>query len=203
VDKVNLSNDIKKIMNNKNFFNVLVFLLVAVFLWLATSSFGNDGLKNSSNKDLIPSGAEEVASSGEVKSKEVLEYEEAQKEELKQMLSKMEGVGSVEVMMYFESGEVKVPAVNDTTQVSETKEDDGEGGTRTNSQQTNGSTVVMSSNNNNNEPFILKTYKPQITGIFIVAEGATNSKVRYDVQVAVASLYNLSLDKVKVYPMGS
>ncbi len=203
MDKVNLSNDIKKIMNNKNFFNVLVFLLVAVFLWLATSSFGNDGLKNSSNKDLIPSGAEEVASSGEVKSKEVLEYEEAQKEELKQMLSKMEGVGSVEVMMYFESGEVKVPAVNDTTQVSETKEDDGEGGTRTNSQQTNGSTVVMSSNNNNNEPFILKTYKPQITGIFIVAEGATNSKVRYDVQVAVASLYNLSLDKVKVYPMGS
>lgn len=203
MNKVNLSNDIKKIMNNKNFFNVLVFLLVVVFLWLATSSFGNDELKNSSNKDLVPSGAEEVASSGEVKSKEVLEYEEAQKEELKQMLNKMEGVGAVEVMMYFESGEVKVPAVNESTQVSETKEDDGEGGTRVNTQQTDGSTVVMSSNNSNNEPFILKTYKPQITGIFIVAEGATSSKIRYDVQVAVASLYNLSLDKVKVYPMGS
>lgn len=203
MDKVNLSNDIKKIMNNKNFFNVLIFLLVAVFLWLATSSFGDDGLKNSSNKDLVQSGAEEVSLTGEIKSKEVLEYEEAQKEELKQMLSKMDGVGTVEVMISFESGEVKVPAVNNTTQVAETKEDDGEGGTRVNTQQTDGSTIVMKTENNTNEPYILKTYKPQINGILIVAEGATSSKVRYDVQVAVASLYNLSLDKVKVYPMGS
>lgn len=96
-----------------------------------------------------------------------------------------------------------MPAENNTTQVSESKEDDGEGGTRTTTQETGGSTVVMSSVDNSNEPFILKTYKPQINGILIIAEGATSSKIRYDVQVAVSSLYNLSLDKVKVYPMGS
>lgn len=203
MDKVNLSNDIKKIMNNKNFFNVLIFLLVIVFLLLATSGLGDSDLKNSSNKDPILSNAKEVSASGEVKTKEVLAYEEAQKEELKQMLNKMEGVGSVEVMISFESGEVKVPAENNTTQVSESKEDDGEGGTRTTTQETGGSTVVMSSVDNSNEPFILKTYKPQINGILIIAEGATSSKIRYDVQVAVSSLYNLSLDKVKVYPMGS
>lgn len=203
MSKGDLGNEIKKILNNKNFFNVLVFLLIVVFLLLATSAFSKGGLNKSSNNNSIPNGAEEVASNDGVKSKEVLEYEKEQKIELKEMLAKMEGVGSVEVMMSFESGEVKVPAVNNTTQISETEEQDREGGTRTTSQETDGSTIVMKTNDNTNEPYILKTYKPQINGILIIAEGATSSKIRYDVQVAVASLYNLSLDKVKVYPMGS
>lgn len=203
MDKEKLNSDIKKILNNKNFFNVLVFLLIVVFLLLATSTFGDGNFNKSSNKNTTPSGAEEVASSGEYKSQVITEYEEAQKLELKEMLSKMEGVGVVDVMISFESGEVKVPAVNNTNQTTQTQEQDREGGTRTNNQETDGSTVVMSTIDNNSEPFIIKTYKPQINGILIIAEGATNSKIRYDVQVAVASLYNLSLDKVKVYPMGS
>lgn len=111
----------------------------------------------------------------------------------------MEGVGEVEVQMHFESGEVKVPAYNSTTQNSETREEDSQGGTRATLQETGGDTVVMSGDTN--EPFILQTYKPKITGIIIVAKGASSSKVRYDIQVAVSTLYNLSLDKVNVYPM--
>lgn len=203
MEKKSLSAEIKKIMNNKNFFNVLLFLLIAVFLLLATSSLGDSGLNNSLNKSSNKSGAQEVSSSEGLTQEERLDYEEEQKDDLKQMLNKMDGVGEVEVMISFESGEVKVPAVNDTTQVAETKEDDGEGGTRINTQETTGSTIVMKSEEGTNEPYILKTYKPQINGILIIAEGAEDSKIRYDVQVAVSSLYNLSLDKVKVYPMGN
>lgn len=203
MDRNKLNSEIKKIMNNKNFFNVVVFLLIVVFLLLATSAFSDGDFNFSSAKDSNPSGAKEVTSNGEVKSKETLEYEEGQRAELKEMLSKIDGVGSVDVMISFESGEVKVPAVNDTTQVAETREDDGEGGTRINTQETNGSTIVMKAADNTNEPYIIKTYKPQINGILIVAEGAEDGKIKYDIQVAVSSLYNLSLDKVKVYPMGS
>jgi stage III sporulation protein AG len=53
----------------------------------------------------------------------------------------------------------------------------------------------------NNEPFILTTYKPKITGVIILAEGATNSKTKYEIEQAVSKLYNLSLDKVNVYSM--
>ena len=98
---------------------------------------------------------------------------------------------------------VKVPATNSSTQTSETQEEDTNGGTRVTKQETEGATVVMQSDSNTSEPFITKTYKPQITGVLIVAEGAKSSKITYDIQKAVSSLYNLSLDKVNVYPMGS
>lgn len=52
-----------------------------------------------------------------------------------------------------------------------------------------------------NEPYILQTNKPEISGVVIVAEGASSSKVKYDIQVAVSSLYGISIDKVNVYPM--
>ena len=48
---------------------------------------------------------------------------------------------------------------------------------------------------------ILQTNKPEISGVVIVAEGASSSKVKYDIQVAVSSLYGISIDKVNVYPM--
>ena len=35
----------------------------------------------------------------------------------------------------------------------------------------------------------------------IVAEGAENSKTKYEIEQAVSKLYNLSLDKVNVYSM--
>ena len=59
----------------------------------------------------------------------------------------------------------------------------------------------MKNDSNTSEPFIAKTYKPQITGVIIVAEGAKSSKITYEIQKAVASFYDLSLDTVNVYPM--
>ena len=199
MDKEKLNNELKKIVNNKTFFNVLAVLLVIAFLWLAYTAFftGSSNEKSS----LTPKGAQEVTVEEAEISKEILDYEAEQKQELQDILSKMEGVGKVDVKMHFESGEVKVPAYNSTTQTAETREEDSQGGTRSTIQETGGDTVVMYSDGSTNEPFIVQTYKPKITGIIIVAEGASNSKLRYDIQIAVSTLYNLSLDKVNVYPM--
>ena len=59
----------------------------------------------------------------------------------------------------------------------------------------------MSSDSGKNEPYILQVNKPEISGVIIVAEGATSAKVKYDIQVAVSTLYGISIDKVNVYPM--
>ena len=201
MDKEKLNNELKKIVNNKTFFNALAVLLVIAFLWLAYTAFftGSSNEKSS----LTPKGAQEVTVEEAEISKEILDYEAEQKQELQDILSKMEGVGKVDVKMHFESGEVKVPAYNSTTQTAETREEDSQGGTRSTIQETGGDTVVMYSDGSTNEPFIVQTYKPKITGIIIVAEGASNSKLRYDIQIAVSTLYNLSLDQVNVYPMNN
>lgn len=196
-------NDLKKemasMLNNRKFLNAITIALVLAFVLLAISSLSSGKKKNYKPASGIPI-LEESEGENE-KTSEVLNYEKAQKEELKNILVKMDGVGQVEVMMYFESSEVKVPAVDSNTQTSVTEEMDREGGKRVNNQQTDGSKVVMSGNGSENEPLILQTYKPKITGIVIVAEGAESSKVRYDVQTAISSLYGIPLDKVNVYPM--
>ena len=207
MDKDKLNEEINKLMKNKKFVNCLLVLLVIIFLWLAVSNFiGDDSSLVKGNSENKPIGAKEVLGQeeeGVTTSKELLDYETEQKEKLENILSKIDGVGEVVVDIYFESSEVKVPATNSNTQNSETKEEDNNGGTRLTKQETGGETVVMKSNSSTSEPFITKTYKPQITGVLIVAEGAKSSKITYDIQKAVSSLYNLSLDKVNVYHMVS
>lgn len=204
-DKNKINEEINKLMQNKKFVNCLIVLLVIIFLWLAVSNFiGDDAGLTKGNSDNTPIGAQEVSGEeGVTTSKELLDYETEQKEKLEEILSKIDGVGEVVVNIYFESSEVKVPAINSNTQTSETQEEDTNGGTRVTKQETEGATVVMQNDSSTSEPFITKTYKPQITGVLIVAEGAKSSKITYDIQKAVSSLYNLSLDKVNVYPMGS
>ena len=204
-DKNKINEEINKLMQNKKFVNCLIVLLVIIFLWLAVSNFiGDDAGLTKGNEKNTPIGAKEVsAEEGVTTSKELLDYETEQKEMLEEILSKIDGVGEVVVNIYFESSEVKVPATNSSTQTSETEEEDTNGGTRVTKQETEGATVVMQNDSSTSEPFITKTYKPQITGVLIVAEGAKSSKITYDIQKAVSSLYNLSLDKVNVYPMGS
>lgn len=204
-DKNKINEEINNLMQNKKFVNCLIVLLVIIFLWLAVSNFiGDDAGLTKGNGDNAPIGAQEVSSDdGVTTSKELLDYETEQKERLEEILSKIDGVGEVVVNIYFESSEVKVPATNSSTQTSETEEEDTNGGTRVTKQETEGATVVMQSDSSTSEPFITKTYKPQITGVLIVAEGAKSSKITYDIQKAVSSLYNLSLDKVNIYPMGS
>ena len=133
--------------------------------------------------------------------KELLSYEEDQKKQLEDILSKMSGVGQVVVTIHFESGETQVPATNSSTQTSETQEEDTNGGTRLTKQETEGTTVVMKSDSNSSEPFITKTYKPAVTGVLIVAEGAKSSEIKYNIQKAVSKLYDISLEQVNVYPM--
>lgn len=204
-DKNKINEEINKLMQNKKFVNCLIVLLVIIFLWLAVSNFiGDDAGLTKGNEKNTPIGAKEVsAEEGVTTSKELLDYETEQKEMLEEILSKIDGVGEVVVNIYFESSEIKVPATNSNTQISETEEEDTNGGTRVTKQETEGATVVMQNDSNTSEPFITKTYKPQITGVLIVAEGAKSTKITYDIQKAVSSLYNLSLDKVNVYPMGS
>ena len=204
MDKEKFDKEISKLLKNKKFTNCLIALLVVIFLWLAVSTFSGGESNNSKSSENTPNGATQVATvEGEMTSKELLSYEEKQQEELKEILGQIEGVGKVTVKIYFESGEVKVPVTNSTTQVSETQEEDRDGGTRVTTSQSDSTTVVMSNNGSSNEPVITKVYKPEITGVLVVAEGAQISKITYDIQQAVASLYNLSFDKVKVYPMAS
>ena len=193
MDKKKLINELKKLLDDKKITNVLTIALVIAFVLIALNVFYPDMFKE---KEKVKSTLSEEVET--INTKE--EYEETKKE-LKSILESMSGVGKVQVMINFKSGESKVLAYDSSKQIVSTEEKDTEGGTRVSNQTNDGTTVVMTNEGGDNEPFIVETYKPKIEGIMILAEGASDSKIKYDIQKAVSSLYGLSAEKVNVYPM--
>lgn len=197
--KKELKDAFTKIINDKKFLNVIVIALIIAFVLLAISFLSTTRKKET--KETISNTLESTENQNEMIENTMSTYEKNEIQTLKNLLSKIEGVGNVDVKINFKSGEVKVPATEENIQESVTEEKDSQGGTRSTTQQNEGSTVVMSGNGGNNEPYILQVNKPEITGVIIVAEGASNAKIKYDIQVAVSTLYEISIDKVNVYPM--
>ena len=184
--------DLFKSGNKKNNWNYIIILLMLVLAYVVLDYF--NGNKNISNTISTAEDTEKVITS-------LASYEQLQKNELKYILGQMDGVGRVEVMLYFESGEEQVPAINNTTAKNQTEETDTEGGKRTTEQTNDGKTVVMQNNGSSNEPFILKINKPKLTGVMVIAEGASDEIIKYSIEKAVSKLYDIELDKVYVYPM--
>lgn len=199
MDKKNAKKELQKILSQKPLNNLIIICAVLAFILIAISVF-KPSFSNKGGSSLLTSksNSEQTSAMDESEQKN---YEEQQKIDLKNILKKMEGVGDVDVMISFENGEEKVPAYDKSSQTSTTEESDNVGGKRQNNQITDSDKVVMTSQGGNNEPFIIKTNKPKITGVVIVAEGAENSKTKYEIEKAVSKLYNLSLDKVNVYSM--
>jgi stage III sporulation protein AG len=192
--------DLKKILEKllkkdkkSNLINLTIVALVAILIVIGTNIFKSTGSAEENETDKN----QQVQKTD----KTVDDFEITMENKLKSTLEKIEGVGKVDVMITFESGEEQVPAINVNDSTSTTEEKDGSGGTRTNTQKTNGSTIVVTNDGAKNEPLIVKTYKPKVVGVCVVAEGADNKATEYMISKAVVKLFNLSMDKVNVYPM--
>lgn len=182
--------DIKKLLKeNKRLSNILILALIGLLLIIIGDVFVNG------------SGSKSVSQATSADIKVISDYEDSKRAELKNILEKTKGVGQVEVMLNFESGEEVVPALNVTDSVSDTKEKDNQGGTSTTTQKNSGTTVVMQNDNGNTQPIIIKTYKPKVIGAYIVAEGATSNLIQLEIKSTVSNLFNITADKVCVMPM--
>lgn len=201
MDKDKIIKEIKKIFAQKQLKNLVAVCIVLGFILIAMNVLLPSSKSLTSNKISEVTAQENVKNTPTSNETDEKSYEDQQKIDLKNILKKMNGVGDVEVMMSFDNGEKKVPAYDTNAQKSTTEETDNQGGKRVNNQNTDSSKIVMTTSDGNNEPFILTTYKPKINGVIILAEGAENSKTKYEIEQAVSKLYNLSLDKVNVYSM--
>ncbi|MDU7111671.1 MAG: stage III sporulation protein AG, partial [Clostridium perfringens] len=193
-----LKEKIANLFKQKNITNLIILLLLVIMFYLVVSYFTGVNNITKSEKTNLEKVSKEDMNSNSQKDSEVLSYQEKQEKDLERILGKINGVGSVDVVINFQSSEVKVPAVDNSSQKSTTEETDSEGGTRVNSQETDGDKIVMSNSSNGSEPVILKTEKPEVLGVMVVAEGAEDSKIKYEITKAISSLYNISVDKVNV-----
>ena len=183
----------KNSKNKKGLPNFIILVLAGVLILIAGSTYSNVS-NNKPAQDAKNSNTATAVSTAQ-------SYETDLQTQLKSTLEEMEGVGNVDVMINFESGEEKVPAFNSSTTTNTTQEKDTSGGVRNTTQGNTGDTVVVTNSGSNTEPLILKTYKPKVTGICVVAQGAENSDVRLRITEAVVNLFNIPDNKVNVYSM--
>ncbi|MFT8314655.1 MAG: stage III sporulation protein AG [Clostridium sp.] len=189
---------------NKQLNNIIIIILMGILLIIAASFFkGNTSTatiannNNSNGNGTTASNTSSDNSSAEVDTA----YENDQENKLKVLLQSIQGVGNTSVMIYFDTGEEQVPAYNENNSSSVINETDNSGGKRTTTQNNSSSSVVLENNGDKTNPLILKKYKPKVTGVLIAAEGADNSDIKLNITNAVSSFFNISVDKVNVYPM--
>lgn len=123
---------------------------------------------------------------------------------LESILSTMEGVGSVRVMITANASEEDVLEKDIPNSQSNTYEIDSDGGTRTVTDSSNNeSTVYITDSEGNKNPYVVKTIKPDIAGVVVIAAGGGNDDICKNITEVIQALFSIEAHKIKVVKMKS
>ncbi|TVY11497.1 stage III sporulation protein AG [Paenibacillus cremeus] len=148
-----------------------------------------------------PEGEKPVLSAGSKERSSFREYEEAYQSQLRDILTKIVGVGEVEVLVTIESTEEVTVQQNtkDTQQV--TNEQDKNGATRHITDVTRSGEVVMYEvSGGGKQPLVTKYIKPKIRGVVVVAKGAENLTVKKMISEAVERGLDVPAHRISILP---
>ncbi|MHC1750372.1 MAG: hypothetical protein AB9856_19045 [Cellulosilyticaceae bacterium] len=126
-------------------------------------------------------------------------YEGTIEAKLAAILQRMEGVGSVDIMVTTDASKEKVLAEELSSTNSSADEKDQGGGTRTTRQEDKKNKVILQQGN---VPYVLKENKPQIQGVLVLAEGGEIPEIKNAIIEAISSLLNVPVHKISVFKMG-
>ncbi|MGB9792081.1 MAG: stage III sporulation protein AG [Thermacetogeniaceae bacterium] len=197
----------------KNMYNekAISFMRISNFWWLLVILGGGIVLLMISSFMSISGNAPLDAVSGGGINKEAVK-EEAQKEDallgaekelenrLERILGAVEGAGSVEVTVILASGEESVFAQNLNKQNRVIEEKDQSGGNRKTTEfNEQGNLVFAETPNAGKEtPVVVKTKRPEVAGVLVLAEGAQDPELREKLVQAVETLLDIPPYKVTV-----
>ena len=109
---------------------------------------------------------------------------------LEEILSGMRGVGKVRVMVVFEGTEEVVIASDE----SESKTESGSSKT---------SRPATVTNSGSEAPIVVTEENPKVVGVIVVAEGAGDIGVNYNIVSAVSTVLGINKNKVQAFEMNN
>jgi stage III sporulation protein AG len=133
----------------------------------------------------------------------MFEYERETEKRLEKILANISGVGQVSIMVSIESTEEIVVDKNRTQRNQTTKESDTKGQSREITEQSDQDQTVIIKEGGGEQPLVLKTIKPKVAGVLVVAEGATSLKVVAMIREAVQRALGIPSYKIDVQPKKS
>lgn len=174
--------------NNKKKTENLVFLLILLVITVVAINviWKDDDTSNNSTNNT----SKQLA----VKEQSITE-ELTLEEKLESILSKIAGVGNVDVLLTYNETEEIIPIYNTKDKTSVTNETDSTGGTRITQESDSSREVIYQ----NDEIIVQKTKSPKIEGAVIAATGANNSTIKANIIQAVEAATGLATHKIQVF----
>jgi stage III sporulation protein AG len=143
--------------------------------------------------------------SGDPSPESVGAYQYELRRRLQEILSCIRGAGRVNVEITFDGGMAREYATNTVVEERKTEEG-GTGGTVRKSIETRRTSDLVlaagSVSGRGESPVIVKEGFPRILGVLVVAEGASDSKVKRELATAAGTALGLPLHRVLVVPLG-
>lgn len=177
-------------MNNKKFINNLFIILLISIMFLIISNVFLD-----SNKEKQEYVIDEQPKEYNYNTEN--DYSDYLEKKLVNILSKLNGVGKVNVMITLEDSVEKVTAANTTTTTENSIENDSEGGTREVIRED--LIVQVVTQGNNDSLMVVKEVQPTVQGVIVVADGAEDPNIREILYDAVKTVLGIKANKVQVY----
>ena len=189
----------RKIENLVVFAIILIITIISInLIWNGDKKESSDDNNNTSSKILASS--DKISNINTGQTAENLVSNELENK-LKNILSKIQGVGEVEVFInYSESSEI-VPMYNENSQTSTTEETDTSGGTRKIEETDSQKEIIFQENDGTKEIITQRVIEPKIEGAIITAEGAGDVNVKTNIIQAVEATTGLATHKIQVFIM--
>ena len=164
-----------KTNNKKNIENLVVFLILLIITIVAINTiWGNNKEEESEEKNSYKILAD--VSNSNTSSNNLVSEEYNLKEELKDILSKIEGIGAVDILITYSETSSFTPIYNETHSNSTTEEIDDAGGKRTTESTNINKEVVLEESNGKSMPITEKVVMPKVEGVIVAAEGGRKCK---------------------------
>lgn len=184
--------------------NLVVLVLAGILLFviaLPTKDSGDTGGTGEGLANITTQRKETEVQSAAAGSSPEEAYAADLERRLTDALADMEQIGRVKVMITLKSSSELVVERETPVSRSSTTETDAQGGSRNVNTTDMEETVVYSTNGSSSEPYVIKTYVPEIEGVLVVAEGAGSGTVNRTVTEIVQALFGVEAHKVKVVKM--
>lgn len=188
--------------NKKKIENLVVFIILLIITVLAINFIWNDG-KEKTEKNSGQNG-KQLAEQDKVDENTSITSEGGEEElasKIKNILSKISGVGEVEVLITYTESSQTVAMYNENTKETSTEEKDDTGGTRIIKESDTQKDVIYQEENGEKKPITQKTIMPKIEGAIITAEGAADGNVKTNIIQAIEAVTGLATHKIQVFEM--
>ena len=188
----------KDASQKKKLENLIFLLVLLIIVIIAINLIWQDEPveeEESDNKQLVTAPTNTISQSVSIDNQTTLQND------LKVILSKITGAGSVEVLITYSQTSEIVPIFNENNKQSTIEETDNNGGVRTTEQADTSRELAYIEENGEKLPITQKVIMPQIEGAIILAEGAENAEVKNNIIQAVGAVTGLTTHKIQVFKL--